>query len=46
MSGIDLAYPMVPGIHNLSDVLYKNNMPELSEKISNRLPKTIAALIK
>ena len=44
--GINLGYPAVPGIFNLSDVLHKNDMSELSEKISDRLPKTIAALIK
>ena len=44
--GIALGYPTVPGIYNLSDVLQKNDMSELSDQVSDRLPKTIAALIK
>ena len=43
---ISIGYPTIPGIHNLTDALHKNDMTELSEKISGRLPKTIAALIK
>lgn len=44
--GLSGGYPTIPGIYNLTDVLQKNDMTQLSEKISDHLPKTIAALIK
>ena len=43
---INIGYPTIPEINNLTHALHKNDMTELSEKISDRLPKTIAALIK
>ena len=44
--GLSDGYSTLPGIYNLTDVIQKTDMTQLSGKISDRLPNTIAALIK